>query len=132
MQYFQSYSESIERAARLALNSGRGFWVNDYTIARCAVEALANIKLAEEDEQLPDPALVQCSDLYMRLLKAGACDDGLAVVGHQCDEDTLDRVFAYRLDWQRWYFDNILDEGCDRWTDEEPYPHFDTLDEVNA
>lgn len=121
MKYFLSHVEYIARAARQA---------SCYTRVQLVIQALANIKLAEEDEQLPDPALVQCSDLCMTLLKAGACDDGLTVVGHECDEDTLDRVFAHRLDWQRWYEDNIDAEACDY--EDEPYPHFDTLDEVNA
>lgn len=127
MKYFQSHCEYIERAAKFAAPVRTTY---EYNPARATAEALGNIKLAEEDEQLPDPALVQCSDLYMQLLKAGACQDGLTVVGHQCDDDTLDRVFAYRLDWQRWYEEYLLEEGCD--CDEEPYPHFDTLDEVNA
>lgn len=127
MKYFQSHYEYIARAAKSAAPVRTTY---EYNPARATAAALANIKLAEEDEQLPDPALVQCSDLYMKLVEAGACRDGLTVVGHQCDEDTLDRVFAHRPDWQRWCFDNILD---DNWADdEEPYPHFDTLDEVNA
>jgi hypothetical protein len=122
MKYFLSHCEYITRAAAQA---ARNVPVQE------AIEALANIKLAEEDEQLPNPALVQCSDLYMELVEAGACRDGLTVVGLQCDEDTLDRVFAHRPDWQDWYWEYVSEEGGEDY-DEEPYPHFDTLDEVNA
>lgn len=96
---------------------------------RRAVTAFANLWLAYGERGEDCVAMKEHAEatpgstLADQLVAAGACDDGLSVVGPNITEYTLARVLAVRGDWADWYNENVRglhddvpdDNGPGRW-----------------